>query len=178
MIDDFCEYMVKRKRGTNDIIRISLLVLAGLVLTYLLLSFVYTLVYYYAPYLTSLIFPLVVLVWYGVYRLIKKTNIEFEYALTGGELDVDHIENKTKRKRLLRSIHARSLQIMAPASGSEYTQAYKSLKTIDASSNSGLEKAYFAVFEKDGIQQCLLFEPNAKMLDMMHRFNPDKIHIQ
>lgn len=177
MLDDFCEYMVKRKRGTNDIVRIALIVLAGLLLTFLLLSYVYTLVYYYAPYLNSLIFPLVVLVWYGVYWLIKKTNIEFEYALTGGELDIDRIENKTKRKRLLHNIHSRSIQIMASASGSEYTQEYKSLKTVDATSNVGLEKVYFAVFEKDGVRQCLLFEPNAKMLDMMRRFNPDKIHV-
>lgn len=177
MFEDFCEYMVKRKKNTNDICKTILFILAGLILTYIILTYVYMLIRIYAPFLISFIIPLIALVWYGVYKLIKKGNVEFEYALTSGELDIDRIENKMRRKRIL-NLHSRGIRIMAPASSIEYSDNYKTLKTIDATSNSGTENVYFAVFDKDGQAQCLLFEPTSKMLDIMHRFNPENIHIK
>ncbi|MBQ7717786.1 MAG: hypothetical protein IJT38_00585 [Clostridia bacterium] len=177
MFEDFCEFMVKRKKDAKDIIKIVLLILGGFLLTYLILTYGYMLIRTYAPVLISLIIPLIALVWYGVFKLAKKGNIEFEYALTSGDLDIDKIENKMRRRRLM-SVHSRNIKLMAPVSDTEYNDNVKSLKTIDATSNSGDENVYFAVFDKDGQRQCLLFEPNQKIREVMHKYNPENIHIE
>ena len=177
MLDNFCEYLIKRKKGTNDIVRIALYVVLGLMLTFLLMTYGLSLAYTYAPYLTSLLLPLVALVWYGVYRLITKLNIEFEYALTDGQLDIDRIENKNKRKRLLRNISIKGAALLAPVTDGEYNEHYRSLKTVDATANESTDNVYFLVFENEGQDQCLLFEPNARMLEAMYRLNPSKFHI-
>ena len=174
MMDDFCEYIIKRKRDAKDIALVVLTVIAALFLTFVILVYVFTYLFYTIPNLTTFIPLLCAAVWYGAYRLIKLKSIEFEYALTAGELDVDKIINKKKRQRLL-NIHSRAILDMASVSSGRYSDNYKQLKTIDASGNNSDENVYFAVFEADGQKQCLLFEPPKKMLEMMRRYNPDKI---
>ena len=47
------------------------------------------------------------------YFIIPKTDLEFEYLFVNGELDVDMIMSKTKRKRV-KSIQLSDADIMAP----------------------------------------------------------------
>lgn len=176
MIDDFCEYIIKRKRDAKDVAMILLAIFGALFLTFVLLFVVSPYLFSNAPSFTSFVFPLVFLVWYGAYRLMKMTYIEFEYAFTAGELDVDKISNRTKRKRLL-NVNSRKILDMALVSSGKYSENYKSLKTINASGNNSGRDTYFAVFDKDGSRQCLLFDPPKKMVEMMHRYNPDKISV-
>ena len=50
---------------------------------------------------------------YGAWYLIKMQQIEYEYSLTNGELDVDIIRGMSKRKRVF-SINCKEFEILAP----------------------------------------------------------------
>jgi hypothetical protein len=107
-----------------------------------------------------------------VVRLIKSFDKEFEYIVTNGEMDVDRIVGKSKRKRLL-TINSRSFEIIAPDE-EVYFSPYKNTQfkeRIDASSGAG--SRYFAIgSSKQGGKLLLYFEPNERMLEAFKMYNP------
>lgn len=173
-MDAFCEYIIKKKRGNKEIGIIALSIVGALILSFLIMTYLLSLIMTYVQPLSSLVLPLVIGVWYGAYIVIKRQNIEFEYALTSGELDVDKIMNRSRRARLL-SVSVRSFEAIALVSSGQYNDAVKALPTIDASSAQSSPATYFAVYTKDGQRKCLLFEPPGRMLEAMRYYIPDKL---
>ena len=72
-----------------DILLILLIVIGAIVISYLLMLFI-----------PQFAMFLIIAVLLGIYT-ISKFNIEYEYALTNGDLDIDMIISQKKRKRLL-----------------------------------------------------------------------------
>lgn len=171
-MDSFCEHLVKRKKKASEKIIVGLLILAGILFTAFVFLFLLPWTFYFLQPLTTVILPLLVAVWWGILILSKRYNIEFEYAVTGSDLDIDKIINKKKRKRIV-STSVRTLEIIAPLKSTKYTDKYKSLLQVDCSRNEDAS-SYFAVYFVDGQQKCLIFDPTEKMLDMIKRFCPDK----
>jgi hypothetical protein len=111
-----------------------------------------------------------------VVRLIKNFDTEFEYIVTNGELDIDQIIGKRKRKRLL-TIDSRLFEIVAPDSDVNFSP-YNSTQfreRIDASSR--VNPRYFAVCpSKQGGKLLLYFEPNDRILDAVKMYNPRAVN--
>ena len=168
-MDIFLEYIVSRKKGTKEILKIAGILLAMLILltasTILILT----------P-LSGISFLLAAGVIYGAYYLITAQNIEYEYIVTNGEVDVDRIVNRRKRKRII-TVHSRTFDIVAPVGSPEHRGEENSNVTqvIDASSGYDNGKAYFAIFSKDGQRFKLIFEPTEKMLDAFKTFIPRNV---
>lgn len=53
------------------------------------------------PYLSTIFLLLAVGVGYLIYFLSDKLNVEYEYILTGGVINIDKITNQKRRKRML-----------------------------------------------------------------------------
>lgn len=168
-MDIFLEYIVSRKKGAKEILKIVGILIAMLVLlmlcTFLLLT----------P-ISGIVLLLIAGVIYGAYYLISAQNVEYEYIVTNGELDVDSIVNRRKRKRLI-TVHSKTFDIVAPVGDARYKNEENAnfTRVIDASSraNNGME--YFAVFSKDGQKIKLVFEPTERMLEAFKTFVPRNV---
>ncbi len=168
-MDVFLEYIVSRKKGTKEILKIVGIVFAMLVLLMASGLLVFT------PF-GSIALLVAAGIVYGAYYLITAQNVEFEYIVTNGEIDVDRIVNRRKRKRLI-TVHSRTFDIVAPVGSAEHRGEENATYTqvIDASSGVDNGKAYFAAFSKDGQRFKLIFEPTEKMLDAFTTFVPRNV---
>jgi len=172
-MDVFSEYLVKRKKGAREKLFTALFILLALLFTAFVLIYLLPVVFYVAQPLVSLVFPVWAMAMWGILILIKRYNIEFEYTVTGSDIDIDKIINRKKRKRVL-STSVRRFDIVAPLLSDKYTDEYKSMITVDCSKNANSETTYFAVYTKDNQKKCLIFDPSEKMLGMIKYHCQDK----
>ncbi|PKM58040.1 MAG: hypothetical protein CVU98_02975 [Firmicutes bacterium HGW-Firmicutes-3] len=164
--DIFNEQLVERKQNITDNLK-KLTILAGGVL--------FIAVAFLIPGLRSLIYVIAIVVISCMVILLRRFNVEYEYIFTNGELDIDQIINKNKRKRLL-SVHVDSFIIMVPISNKDYGKdVEKYSKLYDVSSGLLQENTYAAIFDKDSKKIKLIFEPNEKMFNAIRAYIPRKI---
>lgn len=112
------------------------------------------------------------------YVFIPRLSVEFEYLYVNGELDVDRIFSKSRRKRAA-SYDLSSMEIMAPWN-SHRLDSYKNnrgLKKVDYS--SGIEgeghKPYGFVISNKNQLELVIFEPNEVMLKDIRSKMPRKV---
>ncbi len=170
MMDIFNEHMVSKKpSGTDWLLRI-LIIFAAALLSLLSMTFLGQ-------------FGLLVAagVIYGAYWLFGNFNVEYEYSLTNGELDVDKIVNRKKRKRLL-SVDCRKFEIMAHVKDTAHKAELEggNIQTkLDVSSGANYDHAYFCVFTDDKKGRVrMIFEPTEKMLTAIRTLIPRKLFIR
>ncbi len=171
-MDQYAEYIVKCKKTTKDYLISAGLVLVAAIITLLLLPFVLGTIY------SSIVLLVIAGAWVGAYFLMSSRNIEFEYIVTNGDLDVDTIIARRKRKQVV-SVRARALELVAHKDDMRFAKDFQNtniVKTIDASSKSGGEKTYIALFVKDNVRTKLIFEPTEKMLDLFATYNPKQVY--
>lgn len=166
MSDLYTEVIVKRKTPPGERALKVLLILATVlaVLSFFSLG----------------IIGLVILVAVGVadYFLLPAFDVEYEYLYVNGELDVDKIMSRQKRKRVY-SGDVRDLEIMAPSNSHalDYYRNNKELKRYDFSSLMPDHKTYTMILKGDKGLECVIFEPNDIILSDMKRTSPREVNI-
>jgi len=114
---------------------------------------------------------------WGMRLLLRRLNLEYEYIVTNGEMDIDKIMGRSSRKRLM-TVDCRNFDILAPCKP-EFTREYQSHSVadiVDVSSHPDAPGRWFAVFNaKDGKRTLLIFEPSEKMLDAFKKYIRSKI---
>lgn len=169
MDDVFIEKIVPRKKSGIDYLKI-----VGIILAYFVILF---LIFVFAIQYVAFLVPLLIFggAWL-VYMVITNLNIEHEYIVTNGDIDIDVIHAQRKRKRLF-SGKAKDFEICAKVNSDEYKSFSnnKSLKVLDATSNTGDRNTWFFVSHSKGQRMLVLFEPNKRMMDGMLRYNPSRI---
>jgi hypothetical protein len=175
-MDIYLENIVKKKKDKKDILKIVGIILAGFIVSDLviLLSFLIS-------FLRAISVILFAGVWFGVYWLISSWNLEFEYSVTNGEIDVDSIISRRKRKRLL-SVRVRDIACCASVYDKEYADEYKNKEytasVVMAASAIDAPGTYFAdLVTREGLKTRLFFEPTPQMLEAFTKYNPRNIHI-
>lgn len=163
-MDVFCEYIVKVKKNPVEL-TISAL---GIILAVILLGF--SLFFLFTPF-SSFVLLIDAGVVYGTYILITHFNVEYEYILTNGDIDIDKIIAKRKRKRVL-SFSTKEFEIVAP-----YKQGENYTNVLDLGTRN-YENAYYAVFSKDGQKKTLVFNPPQKMIEAMKTYSPRTVHLK
>lgn len=166
MLDYFTEFIVKKKKDAKDITIIVLLLLAGLAFSYFAFPFVLLL----QPF-GQIIFLAIAAAWWAIVVLIINRSIEYEYIVTNGEIDVDQITARRKRKRLI-TVPSREIELIAPVS--EQPSVFEG-KVIDASVGKNTENLYFLLTTKDGVKTKILFNPSPKMLKIFLKFRPQNV---
>lgn len=110
------------------------------------------------------------------YIVLPKLRVEYEYLYVNGELDVDIIYSRTKRKKV-GSYNLKQMEIMAPAT-SHYLDSYRNnpqIKTVDYSSRNPESRAFAVILPKDNERICLLFEPDEEILKDVRTKMPRKV---
>lgn len=158
--DVYIEHLVRKKPDAVAGLKKAGLGLAAAVLTFAV--FVIEPISFMTP------AAFILSIW-GANKFIRLQNVEFEYIVTNGELDVDKIMGQSKRKRLI-TVDARSMEMLAPMD-KEHEKEYTSesiKKTYDASVSKNSPNRYFAIFNnKAGLRSLLVLEYDARVIDAM-----------
>lgn len=110
------------------------------------------------------------------YFVLPRFNLEYEYLYVNGELDIDKIMGKAKRKRVC-SLEMNKLELMAPLS-SHALDSYKNNKNINMTDySSGVENKgrYGLVMQGDNGPFMIILEPNEEILNDIKRIAPRKV---
>ena len=177
-MDVFCEYIIKKKKEAKEILLISALIIAGILLSVFgfVLAAVFASEISFSIYVAALI-----VIWYFVYIYITRQNIEYEFTFTNGESDVDQIFSRKRRVHML-SVRVREFEICAKINDERYKNEFekaKHLKKIySAHSSSKSENVYFADFYLKAEKVRLIFEPSINMINKMKLYNEKNIHLK
>lgn len=171
--DVFVEWMVKRRKSPKDwALLIGAVVLAAALL-FGSFQLAVTLNFPMIPYF--LFFACA----YGIYWLWSQLNLEFEYSFTNGDITVDKIINKKKRKRVV-SFDAKNVVAIGEttekgAAGVVPADA-KTVHQAGVYANGAV--GWYIIYSRDGsAKNALLFSPNEKFIKAMKPFLPVKVRI-
>lgn len=162
MGESYAELLIKRKQSFWVILVKILLV--ALVAWYVLLTLLGNPITLFL----ALIFGVI------LYFVRGKFDLEYEYLYVGGELSVDKIIDKQKRKAVI-NMPMEKIAIVAPT-GSEYLNEYKGkdLKKLDFTSRTQ-KPSYTVIFNGKEIQYRVLMELNEEIVTMMYNVAPRKV---
>ncbi len=167
-MDIFLEKIVKQKKTITDYAMIFGLIVLSFFLVLIIFSI--SALSAFAP---LLIFGIIWL----AYILIKGRNIEYEYIVTNGDLDIDKIIAQRKRKRVFAAT-AKDFEIIAKKSSPKYDYNVQNIKKkVNTVSSLNSPDVYFGTLVKDGEKTVVFFEPTQKMLESMKRYNPRNVFI-
>ena len=116
------------------------------------------------------------LLYIGFYFVHKYNYIEYEYTWIEGQLDIDRIYAKSRRKNVAK-IEVEDLLVIAPE-GSRDVSNYErdsSVSVKDCSTRLPENKKYVAVYKDDKGTHRIIFEPEENILDLISIRNPRKV---
>ncbi|HJD28267.1 MAG TPA: hypothetical protein H9914_04625 [Candidatus Blautia avicola] len=166
MTDMYSELLVKKEQTVKDqaikILLIFLLVftaIAGLILT-------------------PLAWVLTIGLGIAAYFVLPLLDLEYEYVFVNGELDIDRIASKSKRKRM-KSFDLAKMEIMAPVNSHrmDYQNHNTSMKVLDYSSGNPQHKIFAMIIPDDTSVYRVLLEPDKELLDNIARSCPRKVFL-
>jgi len=163
-MDLFIEKIIQKKKSIGDYLFITGIIILALVLIYILPVLIRS---------VALLADVGVL--YAAYKLIRSRNKEYEYALTNGEIDIDVIIDRKKRKRIF-TANCKEFEILEKINGSHYSQyAGKMTKIIKAVSSMKAEDIYYFVLYREKDRIMVYFEPDPKMINAFKTYIPSKV---
>jgi len=162
--DVFKEQLIVRKSNSKDLVKKIGIVLGAAIVLIIGATFL--------PAVTPVL--AIGLAWVA-FVLIRRFNIEFEYIFTNGELDIDKIYNKIKRKHAL-TVNVRSFAVMVSMKNSSLKSELGNIsKVLDYSTGEVTDSTYAAVYEDDGNRIQLIFDPNEAIFEAIKMYIPRKI---
>lgn len=165
-MDTFIEKIVVRKKTYKDHLISAGMILAGVVL-FFGLQMIQVLAQFFLLIAAAIV--------YLLYQFITSRNVEFEYIVTNGELDIDMIIAQRKRKRIFSS-NCKDFEILAKLKGGLNDRRIEGVnKKILAVSSMDSDDVYFALLNYKGERTAVFFEPNERMLNAFRIFIPRKI---
>lgn len=164
--DLFTEVLVRQRWNAVDYLRI-----AGLMLVYVILL---GLMIFFIQYIVSFFILIFAFLTYGLYFLLNRTRREYEYIATNGNLDVDEIIARSRRRRIF-SAEPGDIE----AYGSCKTDSYKDyarghVRIIDCRSRIQDQDEYFVLALYDGKRTLLWMDASEKIDQNLRRFIPSK----
>ena len=166
MGDLYSEYLVKKKPTARDaVIKYGMIVLTVLAVAAGL-------------FVNPVLLVLAVIFGAVSYFVIPKTDLEYEYLFVNGELDVDMVMAKTKRKKV-NTFDLKEADLIAPVGSHrmDYYNGNSKLKTLDYSSGDESHKR-FAVIMRVGTDTCkIIIEPDEQMAQAIKNSAPSKVFL-
>ncbi len=107
--------------------------------------------------------------------IFRGQDLEFEYLYVNGDLDIDKIMGRAKRKRVFSAVIA-DLEMLAP-SNSDEVKRIQTDKTLNFSSFVPENKTYDLIVLQNGQKIRVIFEPNDVILNGYKMLAPRKVVI-
>lgn len=167
MFDDtFVEELVVRQATPLTILARVGLILFGVLFT----MFGFLVIPYVFPLCLAIVCVL-------IYFLFRAQYVEYEYAFTNGDLDIDRISGKRFRKRIV-SIPENQIRVMAPYQA-EYeveVRGYQVSRKHDVSASSRAAGRWFLIYEAyENDYGFLVFQPTERLQTAMKKYLKDRL---
>ena len=178
MDDIFIERIVHRKKDGIHYLKVAMIIV-----TAILLAFVSAVIASSISVLSFLVPLLVAGCGYGAWWLISSMDLEFEYIVTNGEIDIDSIVHRRKRKRIF-SGRSKDFEIMAKLDSDEWKDVSRtlqgdkkrgSLRIVDCSAVPGSPTSWFFIANHKTGRMLVVFDPDERILTNLKRFNPSRV---
>ena len=166
MNDTYSELLIKKEVTAKDkmikvlmIALIALMAVAGLLIT-------------------PLAFIVAIALGIAAYFVFPNLDLEFEYVYVNGELDIDKIMAKMKRKRA-KSFELSKMEIMAPVKSHrlDYQNQNTKMKVYDFSSGNPSHKIFAMIIPSDNEICKVLLEPDEELLKNIEKSCPRKVFV-
>lgn len=155
MSEVFKEQLVKHVPSGKDRIKKVGVVLAVILVTLICMA---------VPILRPFTIFVIAAACFGAYYLMTMLSIEYEYAFTNGELDIDIIYNKSRRKRVFNG-DVKNFEVMAHVTDTAHTRDFSTAtETKDYSSGVTGPNTYAFLASYKGKRQKIIIEPNDVMI--------------
>ncbi|MBP0972659.1 MAG: hypothetical protein J5851_01995 [Oscillospiraceae bacterium] len=164
-MDQFAEQLVKKHPSTKDDLRRGLIIAGAAVITLGSVALVFL------GYPIALVLP-VCAIWAAIY-LFRLTNVEYEYSVTNGSLDIDKILGQNKRKSML-SVEVSTFTVYGKVD--EVTESDADMTTFLATGTSLMgedddAEEYYAEFDHgEHGKCCLYFTPDSRFREALEPF--------
>ncbi len=169
-MDNFAEQLVKKNQTASEKTKQTLMTVAGVFATIVFIALGVLMLG--NPVLSVLGFLLAVGAGYGTFALIQSAYVEYEYTFTNGELDIDKIIAKKKRKSLI------STDVRKFTAFGKYSENLEEPDnmTVVISSDNIASHEYYADFQHEdyGLTR-LVFAPDSRMLDNIKKSLPSNV---
>lgn len=162
-MDIFVEQIIKKKFGLLDYAVAVGSVLVGLALILLSVIFI--------PYLSAFV---LIGVCFGAYYAISSRSVEFEYSVTNGDITVDKIIFRRKRKRIL-SVDAHEVDAMGKYNPEEHRGKSYAGRYICSVRDNGEGSWYFSAHHPKKGYILVVFDPEEKVLNAIRPFLPRQV---
>lgn len=167
-MDSFLEKIVVRKKTAKDYLIMTGAIFGGMVLFFAVQMI---------PFLSSFFIIIVAAIAYLIYQVIIARNIEFEYIVTNGDLDIDKIIARRRRKRIF-SANCKDFDIITKLKGGYNDRRISNVnKRIEAMSSIDSDNVYLITLAYKGEKTVVLFEPDERMLKAFKFYIPRKVEI-
>ena len=164
MTDLYSELLVKKEQTPKD------MAIKVLLIFFLVISAIAGLI------ITPL--ALILAIGFGVaaYFVLPLLDLEYEYVFVNGEMDIDSIASKSKRKRM-QSFDLAKMEIMAPVNSHrmDYQNHNTNLKVLDFSSGNSSHKIYAMIVAGEKEVYKVLLEPDNELLENIEKSCPRKV---
>ena len=161
-MDTFFEQIIAVKKTGKEIAAISGIWLLAFVLCFLAVMFM--------AYIGSLAFLLIAGILFGAFKLCVRFNIEYEYIVTNGTMDIDKIISKSSRKRIV------SFELSTVSSIEKFNPALlarANQKDVLTACNVTDPNAYIMAFSTEGKgTKHLVFSPDERVKGAIIKFVP------
>ena len=166
MSDLYSELLVKKEPTSKDaVIKYGMIILTAVAAAAgLLFSFVFLLA--------------AVVLGVACYFIVPRTDLEYEYLFVNGEMDIDMVMAKSKRKKAI-TVNIKEADLVAPVDSHrlDYYNSSSKMKTLDYSSGNPDHKR-FAVITRDKGENCrIIIEPDEQMQQAIKNSAPSKVFL-
>ncbi len=160
-MDSFKELLVTRKPNNTVFFKRTVIFIAALLIAVVLFII-----------LNVMSLVLIALLFWGAYLLIKNFDVEYEYICTNGDLDIDKITAKSRRKRLI-SVDLKNVLNFGSLNDKNLNKDYS---IIDATSGESEDESYFIQCKDTKYGMCnVLITPDEDMLEVIKTYLPRTI---
>ncbi len=155
MGDVFKEQIVKKSFGKKEIAIMAMSV-AGALALFIISSII--------PVVNQFLVFVIFIEIYLLYFIFSRLNKEYEYIFTNGELDIDIIFNKSKRKHAF-SVQVSDFELIAPVNDGAYVNTFKQAAVVlDFTGGVNKPNTYAALTVINGKKTKIIFEPDENMV--------------
>ena len=158
-MDAFVEQIVSKKKGGKEIGIIvgSLVLLAALLFAgYLFLI----------PYIRQFFLLLAAAAIYGEWWLITEQNVEYEYSVTNGDIDIDQITARRRRKRIV-SVPGAKIESLEPYRREAYAERSFDRRVMAAPSIAAEGLWCFTYRSKKNGHTLVVFQPEQRVIETL-----------
>ncbi len=158
-MDTFVEQIVRKQKGAKEIA----IIVGCFVFSLILVLFLLPLALAYVGFLAVV---LVAGLGYGMWWILTNQNREYEYSVTNGDIDIDEIIARRKRKRVV-SVSGDKIETLEPYTTEAYAARRFDRKVIAAPSETVPELWCFTYHSKKNGHTLVVFQPEQRVLNAL-----------